>query len=64
MILLWGAANRDPAAFHNPHSLDLRRRPSHRHLSFGGGRHRCAGASLAGRELAIALRQVLQRFPR
>lgn len=63
VILLWGAANRDPAAFPEPSRLDLGRAEANRHLGFGVGSHRCAGASIARRELAIGLRALLERFP-
>lgn len=61
--LCMGAANRDPARFDNPASFLLHRAPN-RHLSFGGGIHRCVGASLARVEIAAALRVLLRLAPR
>ncbi|MCA1632270.1 MAG: cytochrome P450 [Acidobacteria bacterium] len=58
-----GAANRDPARFAEPAALLLHRTPN-RHLSFGGGIHRCVGAALARVEMAAALRVLLRLAPR
>jgi cytochrome P450 len=62
ITLCIGAANRDPAAFADPDTLDLRRE-GNRHLAFGFGIHQCAGLSLARLEGRIALGRFLQRFP-
>jgi cytochrome P450 len=59
---LLGAANRDPAAFANPHLFDpLRQGPAN--TSFGAGIHFCVGAPLARLELLIALQTLLARCP-
>jgi len=63
VTLCIAAANRDPAAFDAPESLNLRREPN-RHLAFGFGPHQCAGLSLARLEGRIAIGRFLQRFPR
>jgi cytochrome P450 len=57
--LLLGSANRDPAVFENPDSFDITRTPSNQMVSFGGGIHRCIGASLAEVELSIAMNALL-----
>ncbi|MGW3557697.1 cytochrome P450 family protein [Streptomyces sp. NPDC000963] len=62
VLVVLGAANRDPARFPAPDQLDLDRNAT-AHLAFGHGIHRCVGAPLAKAELEIALRAVLTRFP-
>lgn len=56
------AANRDPAAFENPHQFDMTRHLNP-HLSFGTGVHFCLGFQLARAEASIAFERVLSRFP-
>jgi cytochrome P450 len=61
--LLFGSANRDPAVFRAPGTLDLSRHPNP-HLGFGAGIHFCLGAPLARLELQISLETILRRMPR
>ena len=69
ITLCIGAANRDPAQFTHPNSLDLNRGDAragaapNRHLAFGFGIHQCAGLSLARLEGRIAIGQFLRRLP-
>jgi cytochrome P450 len=63
VVLLLGAANRDPATFADPDRLDLTRGNSAAHLSFSAGIHFCLGAGLARLEARIALTAVFERFP-
>lgn len=63
IMLVLGAANRDPAAFANPHKLDVTR-DARKHVAFGGGIHHCLGAALARMEAQIALTGLLGRFAR
>ena len=63
ILLVLGAANRDPAVFAEPHRLDVTR-DARRHVGFGGGIHHCLGAVLARMETQIALANLLDRFGR
>jgi cytochrome P450 len=62
VTLCIGAANRDPAQFADPETLDVARTPN-RHLAFATGAHQCAGMALARLEGAIAISRFLARFP-
>ncbi len=62
VVLKWGAANRDPAQFPDPDSVDLSRSNSNRHMSFGFGAHFCVGNQLARGEIRIAISNVLKRM--
>jgi cytochrome P450 len=61
LLLLWGAANRDPAQFDTPHEFRLDRPGGKGHITFGKGTHFCVGAALARLEARIVLRAVLDR---
>ncbi|MGW0042283.1 cytochrome P450 [Rhodococcus sp. NPDC003348] len=58
----WLSANHDEAAFDEPSSIVLDRKPN-RHLAFGAGVHRCPGAPLARLELSIMVDEILRRLP-
>lgn len=62
LLLLLGAANRDPDHYANADKLDITR-ADNRHLAFGTGIHHCLGSSLAEVEGQIAVGTLLRRFP-
>ncbi len=62
ILILLGAANRDPAMFANPDQLDLGRQNAARNMSFGGGIHHCLGMALARAEGQIVLGSLVSRF--
>jgi len=63
VLLLLGAANRDPLKFPDPETFDIRRNPNP-HVSFSHGIHFCLGAPLARMEMEIAFTELLRRFPK
>lgn len=58
VVLFLEAANRDPQAFPDPHTLAGDRQPN-AHVAFGFGAHRCPGASVARMEIQVALQALL-----
>jgi cytochrome P450 len=62
LLLLFAAANDDEAVFQTPRSFDLNRNNTIKHVSFGGGAHRCVGAALARAEIKIATREIVRRL--
>ena len=63
VVLLLGAANRDPAQFADPETLDVARSPN-QHVAFGHGPHFCLGAQLSRLEGRVAIPALVRRFPR
>ena len=61
LLLMWGAANCDPAHFEAPDEFRLDRGTAKGHITFGKGVHFCVGAALARLEARIVLRVLLER---
>jgi cytochrome P450 len=61
LVILLGAANRDPERWDEPSSLCFGRQKLNEHLAFGRGPHTCIGAPLARFEVQIMLREMLAR---
>ena len=63
ILLLYGAANRDPREFgSDAGSLDVHRSPP-RILAFSSGAHHCLGAAAARLQGRVGLEELLSRFP-
>jgi cytochrome P450 len=64
VVLVLAAANRDPRVFTDPHRFDVARPNARDHVAFSSGIHYCLGAALARMEGEVALRALVERFPR
>jgi cytochrome P450 len=62
VLLMWGSANRDPAAWDAPEEFRVAREGVARHMAFGLGAHFCLGAPLARLEMRIAFERLLTRL--
>ena len=61
VMIMIGAASRDPAEHPDPDAIDFQRQePS---LAFGGGPHRCLGSHLARVEMRVAFEEWHRRIP-
>ncbi|MBB6147354.1 hypothetical protein HNQ77_005350 [Silvibacterium bohemicum] len=63
ILLMLGAANRDPKQFGNPDIFDPTR-ANNSHLAFGAGPHFCIGNQIARLEAQTAILKLAQRFPK
>jgi cytochrome P450 family 150 subfamily A5 len=61
VMVLNGAANRDPRRFTEPDEFDPARKNARQHLAFGRGIHSCPGAPLARAETRVGLERLLDR---
>lgn len=62
LMLLNGAANRDPRRFEAPGELRVDRANARQHVSFGHGIHTCPGAPLARAEARVSIERLLERM--
>jgi cytochrome P450 len=62
VMVVNGAANRDPEKFADPNEFSVERDNAREHLAFGHGIHFCPGAALARAEGRVAIERVLDRI--
>jgi len=63
VLLITGAATRDPREFERPDAFDITRPPSVA-IGFGHGVHSCLGAALARMESRVAIEELTARWKR
>ena len=62
VMVLNGAANRDPSRFEDPDAFVVDRANARQHLAFGRGVHTCPGAPLARAEARVSIERLLDRM--
>lgn len=62
VMILPGAANRDPRRFENPHEFDINRKNVREHMAFARGVHSCPGGPLARVEGRVSIERLLDRM--
>jgi cytochrome P450 len=62
VMLLNGAANRDPRRFECPEEFQIDRVNAQSHIAFGRGNHSCPGAPLARSEGRVSIERILDRM--
>jgi cytochrome P450 len=62
VMVLNGAANRDPRRFERPAEFQVDRANARHHIAFGHGMHTCPGAPLARAEGRITIERLLDRM--
>ena len=62
IVVATDIANRDPAAFPEPDTLDIHRKARHQ-VGFGFGVHQCVGQPLARMELQVVYSTLYRRIP-
>jgi cytochrome P450 len=62
VMLMNGAANRDPGRFENPTELRVDRPNAREHLAFGRGTHACPGGPLSRAEGRVSIDLLLDRM--
>jgi cytochrome P450 len=64
VMLVTGAATRDPRQFADPDRFDITRKvDDYLSVFFGFGVHKCLGVHLARQEIKVAFDELLTRFP-
>jgi len=65
LYIVLASANRDPDVFPEPDRFNIQRSVlENKHVAFGYGLHFCLGAPLARMEAPIAIRALLEKFPK
>jgi cytochrome P450 len=62
VLVMFAAANRDPATFPDPQRFDPDRPNVRNHVAFGGGVHFCIGAPLSRLESVVALERLAHHW--
>jgi len=62
VLVMNGAANRDPRRFEEPNEFRLDRPNILQHIAFGRGVHTCPGAPIARAEARVSLERILDRM--
>ena len=62
VMVVNGAANRDPRRFDDPGEFRVERANARQHLAFGHGPHTCPGAPLARAEARVSIERLLDRM--
>jgi cytochrome P450 len=62
VMVLNGAANRDPRRFESPDQFQIDRANARQHIAFGHGAHTCPGAPLARAEGCVSVERLLDRM--
>ena len=62
VMVVNGAANRDPRKFPEPNEFQVQRPNARQHLAFGRGIHTCPGGPLARAEGRVAIERLLARM--
>ena len=62
VLVMNGAANRDPSRFDQPDEFRLGRPNILQHIAFGRGVHTCPGAPIARAEVRVSLERILDRM--